>query len=66
MSLPNQDVRKRLKEAKENNINAYQIAEAIGIADTTFSRYLRKEMDLELKMKIFNAIENLNKKMEEV
>jgi len=38
----------------------WQIAEAIGIADTTFSKWLRKELSEDKKTLILAAIEKLS------
>jgi hypothetical protein len=39
----------------------WQVAEAVGIADNTFSKWLRKELSEEKKALIFSAIEKLVK-----
>ena len=41
----------------------WQIAEALGIADCTFSRKLRKELPREEKEKIFSIIERLSQEV---
>lgn len=58
----NQDVR---QAATENRVKLWQIAAALGITDSTFSRKLRKELQKEEKSKIFSIIENLRKEVEE-
>jgi hypothetical protein len=42
-------------------IPKWKIAETIGIADATFSRWLRHELDNEKKTSIIEAIEKLAK-----
>lgn len=42
-------------------LKIWQVAEAYGVADTTFSKYLRKEFSPEDTEKIFNIIETLKK-----
>lgn len=54
--MKNKDVR---RYAKERNIHLWQIAESLGIADSNFSRKLRKELSEEMKTKIFKIIDNL-------
>lgn len=39
----------------------WQVAEAIGIADTTFSKWLRRELSEEKKIQILSAIEKMSK-----
>lgn len=58
----NQDIR---RSATENRVKLWQIAAALGITDSTFSRKLRKELQKEEKSKIFYIIENLRKEVEE-
>ena len=38
----------------------WQVAEAIGIADTTFSKWLRRELSAEKKIQILLAIEKMS------
>lgn len=47
--------------AAGNGVRLWQIAEALGIADCSFSRKLRKELPAEEKRKIFGIIERLAK-----
>lgn len=58
----NQDIR---RSATENRVKLWQIAAALGITDSTFSRKLRKELQKDEKSKIFSIIENLRKEVEE-
>lgn len=44
---------------KENRLYSYEVAEALGIAETTMCRKLRKELDSEEKAKILTVIEQL-------
>ena len=47
--------------AAGNGVRLWQIAEALGIADCSLSRKLRKEMPAEKKQEIFGIIERLAK-----
>lgn len=53
MSKKNEDIKKVIKES---GLKFWQVAYAIGISDTTFSRKLRIELNLEEKKKINDAI----------
>ena len=44
---------------KLNRVFSYEVAEALGIADTTMSRKMRKELDTEEKEKVLAIIEKL-------
>lgn len=46
---------------KENRLFSYEVAAALGIADSTMSRKMRKELDAEEKQKILEVIEKLAK-----
>lgn len=54
----NQDVRRGAAEA---GVKLWQIAEALGIADYSLSRKLRRELPTEEKEKIFSIIRELSK-----
>lgn len=54
----NQDIR---REARENDLKLWQIADALGVTDATFSRKLRKELPDETKAKIRAIIKELSK-----
>lgn len=56
--MTNKDVR---EAAKTSGVLLWQIADALGIADATFSRKLRKELSEAEKAKIFDIIERLKK-----
>lgn len=56
MCTINQDVRQRASSA---GLRLWQIAEALGIADYTLSRKLRKELPDEEKEQIFSVIQEL-------
>lgn len=56
MRTTNQDVRQKASSA---GLRLWQIAEALGIADYTFSRKLRKELPVEEKEQIFSVIQEL-------
>lgn len=46
---------------KENRLFSYEVAAALGIADSTMSRKMRKELDVEEKQKILEVIDKLAK-----
>ena len=48
-------------KASASNVRLWQIADALGIADTTLSKKLRKELPENEKERIFTIIENLSK-----
>ena len=54
--MPNKDIQINILSS---GIMKWQIAEAMGIADTTFSKWLRKELSIEKKSAILLAIQNL-------
>lgn len=54
--MKNNDIR---KEALKANVKLWQIAEKIGVTDSTFSKMLRKELSPDKKEKIFNIISTL-------
>lgn len=54
--MRNQDVRDAVKRA---GVKMWEIAEELGIGDTTLCRRLRKELPQEEKEKIFSIIEKL-------
>lgn len=56
--MANQDVRRAAAAA---GVKLWQIADAMGIADCSLSRKLRKELPKCEKEKIFSIIENLEK-----
>ncbi len=55
--MSNADIR---ETASRFGVKLWQIADAIGIADGTFSRKLRKELSQEEKNRIFFIIERLS------
>ena len=57
----NKDVR---NTAAGCGVRLWQIAEALGIADCSFSRKLRKELAEDEKQRIFGIIEDLAKEAE--
>lgn len=57
--MKNLDIREEAKTAK---VNLWQIAEQLGIVDSTFSRKLRKELSVEEKTKIRAIISKLSAK----
>ncbi len=56
--MKNQDIR---KAAAAERVKLWQIAEALGIADSSFSRKLRKEFSPEAKAEILAIIDRLAK-----
>lgn len=56
--MNNQDVRRAAQAA---GVKLWQIADELGIMDTSFSRMLRKELSDEKKAEIFGIIEKLQK-----
>ena len=56
--MSNRDIR---NAAGGYGIRLWQVAEAIGMNESAFSRKLRKELPLEEKEKILAVIENLAK-----
>ena len=56
--MNNQEIR---IQAKANNIPLWKIAEAFGVTDSTFSKWLRKELPQEKKKKALEVIANLSK-----
>lgn len=58
--MKNQDIRRAAAEA---GIKLWQIADAFGIADCSFSRKLRKELPQDEKEKIFSIIRGLSKEV---
>lgn len=45
----------------ESGLKIWQVAEAYGVADTTFSKYLRKGFNEENTRKVLSIIEKLSK-----
>lgn len=58
--MSNQDIRRTAAGA---GVKLWQIAEALGIADCSFSRKLRKELPQEEKNRIFEIIKDLSKEV---
>lgn len=54
---PNKEIREAIKNS---SLNKYEIAYEIGIADTTFSVWLRKELPDDKKQLVLNAIKKLS------
>lgn len=59
----NSDVR---EAARKNGVFLYEIADALGVSEPTFNRWLRKEMNEKQKADAFAAIEKIaaNKRIE--
>lgn len=56
--MKNNDIR---QETQKANVKLWQIAEKLGVTDSTFSKMLRKELSAEQKEKIFAIIAVLEK-----
>ena len=54
--MSNQDVRKAIKQS---GLTHWQVAEAFGVAETTFCRMLRRELSDDKKQRVYEAIETL-------
>ena len=52
----NVEIRNR---AKEKGVKLWRVAEALGMADSAFSRKLRHELEEEEKNRVLSAIEQL-------
>lgn len=58
MRMANAEVR---EEIKKSRLFHYEIADALGISESAFSKWLRSEMSVEKKEKIAQAIESIKK-----
>lgn len=58
--MNNQDIRRTAAGA---GVKLWQIADALGIADCSLSRKLRKELPREEKERIFEIIKDLSKEV---
>lgn len=58
--MSNQDIRRTAAGA---GVKLWQIAEALGIADCSLSRKLRRELPAEEKEKIFSIIQKLSQEV---
>lgn len=54
----NEDIRNSIKEAK---VKYYEVANRLGITDSSFSRILRYELDGEYKFKILEIIDKMKR-----
>lgn len=50
------------KAIKDSGVKKWQVAKCLGVADTTFSRWLRDEMSAVKKMRVFEAIKQAKEK----
>lgn len=57
--MANEGIRQAAKKA---GVRLWEIAEALGIADTTFSRYLRRDMPQEETLKNLKVIEQISER----
>ena len=63
MLKANMDIR---QAARQQGLRLWQVAEAMGIDDSAFSRKLRRELPPEVKTEIFEAIERASQGGERV
>lgn len=56
MNIKNQDVKRK---AAESRVWLWEIAQKLGITDSSFSRLLRTELSREKKKEIFDIIERI-------
>lgn len=54
--MPNSEIRTIIKK---NRLFHYEIADALGISESAFSKWLRSEMDSEKKEKVVRAIDSI-------
>lgn len=54
--MANEDVKRILRK---NGVYHYQVADALGLQDSAFSRLLRKDLTEEKKREIYAAVERL-------
>lgn len=47
------------EEIKKSRLFHYEIADALGISESAFSKLLRSEMDVEKKEKVMRAIKSI-------
>lgn len=57
--MQNEKIRRCISES---GLRYWEIADALGVADTTFTKWLRHELPVEKKEEILAAIERLKKK----
>ncbi len=57
--MKNTDIR---KAASDNGIKLWQVADALGCSEFTFSRKLRRELPPEDKAKVLQIIRNLSER----
>lgn len=62
MNKCNLDIRQKIKDA---GFPLWFVADRIGIADTTFSKWLRKELPDDKKKQILKAIEELKRDIQQ-
>lgn len=59
--MNNQDIRRAAAGA---GVKLWQVADALGMADCSFSRKLRKELPQDEKEKIFSIIQQLSEEVD--
>ena len=61
--MHNMDIRQAIKMKR---LFYFEVAQALGIADSTFSRWMRQEMPQEKKKNILSVIDQLAREKQEV
>jgi len=56
--MANEDIRKEIESA---GVRHWQVADAIGVSENTFIRWLRKELPDEKKAEVRSAIKKISK-----
>jgi hypothetical protein len=59
MKMKNDDIR---RIARVNDVRLWEVAEELGMADSNFSRLLRKDLSEEKRFEILNAIDKIAEK----
>ena len=59
--MGNSEIRNIFTTVKKKGITKWMVADEIGISDTTFSKWMRKELLPERRLMILAAIEKLSK-----
>jgi hypothetical protein len=60
LNLANLDIRKEISESK---LRQWMIAEELKVSEFTFCKWLRRELTIDKKQEIINAINSLKKKL---
>lgn len=54
--MANLEIREKIRKSR---LFHYEIADTLGISESTFSKWLRSELDMERKEKVIQAIETV-------